>query len=145
MKLKKTTKSRKRRGTKYMGYAAKKHKGKGNRGGKGMAGTGKRADQRKTFVHRYLKNYFGKRGMTSRKKIKSKITSLSLRDILSDLKKSNSKKEIILSNKKIIGSFDIKEKISVTAYDISKKARECIEKAGGECNILKKEEIDKKE
>jgi len=47
MKLKKRNKRSRIRGTRTCGWAMKKHKGSGNRGGKGMSGTGKRADQRK--------------------------------------------------------------------------------------------------
>lgn len=142
MKLTKTKKSRKTRGTRYMGYAAKKHKGKGNQGGSGMAGTGKRADQKKTYVLKYLKNYFGKRSLASRKKLKSKITPMNLRDIMIILE-NKPKKEIKLENRKVIGNSNIKDKISVSAYDFSPKAKESIEKTGGECIILKKEPVKK--
>ncbi len=142
MKLNKSKKSKKIKGTRYCGHAAKKHKGKGNRGGKGMAGTGKRADQRKTFIHRYFKNYFGKRGMTSRKKIQTRISTINLRDINIQLEKKPVK-EIKFENKKVIGNVNMKDKVSITAYEFSKKAKESIEKAGGKCIILKKEDVKK--
>ena len=48
--------------------ARKKMKGSGHRGGKGMAGTGKRADQKKTLILKlYGHDYFGKQGITSKK------------------------------------------------------------------------------
>ena len=62
MKLKKRKKSRKFRGERLHGKAAKKHKGKGNIGGKGMSGTGKRADQKKTLIRNLAYDYFGSKG-----------------------------------------------------------------------------------
>ena len=44
----------------------KKRRGAGNRGGRGMAGSGKRADQKKpTILKLYGSSYFGKRGEKS--------------------------------------------------------------------------------
>jgi large subunit ribosomal protein L15 len=142
MRLTKSKRTRKMRGTRYMGHAAKKHKGKGNTGGKGMAGTGKRADQKKTYVLKYLKDYFGRKSLVSRKKLKTKISSISLRDVVNILEKSSENK-INLENNKIIGSSDIKKPITITAYDFSQKAKESIEKAGGKCIALKKEPVKK--
>ena len=48
--------------------ARKKAKGSGHRGGIGMAGSGKRADHKKTLITKlYGNKYFGKQGLTSRK------------------------------------------------------------------------------
>ena len=70
MKLKKRKKSSRMhgRGTGSHGWGfRKKHKKSGHRGGKGMAGTGKRADQKKSLVIKlYGNEYFGKQGITSR-------------------------------------------------------------------------------
>ena len=57
MKLKKTKKAKGLRGSKTHGWGAKKkHMGSGHRGGFGMAGTGKRADQKKTLMIKKYKN-----------------------------------------------------------------------------------------
>ncbi len=82
MKVKKRKKVSRMRG-RGMGThgrgARKKGKGKGHKGGKGMAGSGKRADHKKTLITKlYGKRYFGKQGITSKrtkKKKENKINS----------------------------------------------------------------------
>ena len=57
MKTKKRKKSSRMHGRKAGTHgwgARKKHKKSGHRGGKGMAGTGKRADQKKTLILTWL-------------------------------------------------------------------------------------------
>ena len=68
MKTHKRKKSTRDKGSKTVRYGArKKHKKSGHRGGIGMAGSGKRADQKKTLVIKlYGNDYFGKQGVTSR-------------------------------------------------------------------------------
>jgi len=132
MKLKKRTKRSRIRGTRLCGYAAKKHKGKGNRGGVGMAGTGKRADQKKTYILKYEKNYFGKKPKT--KRTKEKVINVG------DIK---GKGEIILKGYKVLSGGEVKEKITIKADSFSKKAKEKIEKAGGKA-ILLSEKKEKK-
>ena len=85
MPLKRTKKRRRvtrmrGRGAGTHGWGArKKHKKSGHRGGKGMAGTGKRADQKKTLVTMlYGHNYFGKQGVTSRKTERDKRLRINL-------------------------------------------------------------------
>jgi len=129
MKLKKRKKSRRMRGTRLHGKAAKKHKGKGNRGGKGMSGTGKRADQKKTYILKYMKNYFGKK---VRKKKGKKIKRINIGDIEKNLKSFvNEKRDIELKNYKVLGKGELKQAITIKAKSFSKKAKEKIEKAGG--------------
>lgn len=74
MALKKTHKRKKSgrmlgRGAGSCGWGArKKHKKAGHKGGVGMSGTGKRADQKKTLVIKlYGNDYFGKQGITSKR------------------------------------------------------------------------------
>jgi large subunit ribosomal protein L15 len=56
------------RGSKTHGYGSmKKHRGAGSRGGRGMAGTGKRADVKKPSISQ-IKNYFGKYGFTTKRR-----------------------------------------------------------------------------
>ena len=129
------------RGSRYHGWAAKKHKGKGNVGGKGMAGSGKRADQKKTFINKYFKKYFGKAGL---KKKQIKIKVINLDDIMNKYK---DKKEIKLPRYKVLGRGEINKKIIINAKFFSKSAKDKIEKAGGKAVALgveKKKEIRKK-
>ena len=67
MKTHKRKKSKGQRGTTRYHGARKKWKSSGSKGGKGMAGTGKRADHKKSLIIKlYGTSYFGKQGVTSR-------------------------------------------------------------------------------
>jgi large subunit ribosomal protein L15 len=134
MKLNKRRKFSRARGSRTCGWAMKKHKGSGNRGGKGMAGTGKRADQRKSYVIKNLYPYFGQQGYTSRKTERRKNDVINVSD-LENMKET----EINLKNYKILGEGEIKRKVIVKAKAVSKSAREKIEKAGGKVLLLEKE------
>lgn len=144
MKLKKRRKSGRMRGRRLHGEAAKKHKGSGNRGGKGMAGTGKRADQRKTYVLKYMYPYFGKQGFTSRSTKRNKTKHINVGDIQIKYKPG----EILLENYKVLGDGEIKDKFTVKAKSFSETAVKKIEKAGGKVILLGKEskpgELNKK-
>ena len=65
MTINKRSKNERQRGHKTHGWGSKKkHRGRGNRGGQGMAGTGKRADQKKPSF--WKERYFGKLGFISK-------------------------------------------------------------------------------
>jgi len=115
------------RGRRTHGFSAKLHKGSGNRGGKGMAGTGKRADQKKTKVLNELYPYFGKQGFTSRKTEKKRNKTINLQDLNDRFKEG----EIDLKEYKILGMGEVKKKFIIKARAASKSAQEKIEKAGG--------------
>ena len=68
------------RGQRGHGWGAKKkHRGAGNRGGRGMAGSGKRADQKKpTILKLYGNEYFGKHGFNRPQKVIEKIKAINL-------------------------------------------------------------------
>ncbi len=167
-KTHKTKKSKKMRG-KGMGThgwgARKKHKKSGHRGGKGMSGSGKRADQKKTLINKlYGNDYFGKQGITSRgtkRDIRKRINLRTIElNIGSYLKKGNAKKttkgtEINLKAYKILSKtkkYILKEKLIIIAKEASKSAIEIVKKAGGEIilpikkekKVVKKKEIKKK-
>jgi len=118
----------------------KKHKHSGHRGGKGMAGTGKRADQKKTLVTKlYGNKYFGKQGITSRGTKRDTRKRINLKTIQLNLEKYGKKTskgfEIDLSSYKILGDGEVKEKLIIKALDASKSAIEKIKKAGGEIKL----------
>src|SRR3989344_4882356 len=74
-------KNKRMRGAKTThGYGAKKkHRGAGNKGGKGMAGSGKRADQKKPTINNlYGNDYFGRFGFKRPQKMLKKIKSINL-------------------------------------------------------------------
>jgi len=143
MKLKKRKKSSRMhgRGSGSHGWGfRKKHKKSGHRGGKGMAGSGKRADQKKTLVIKlYGNKYFGKQGITSRKTERDKRKRINIDDIDLNVekywKKSGDKWEINLPEYKILGGnkdYQIKNKLIIKAKEASKTARDKIKKSGGE-------------
>jgi large subunit ribosomal protein L15 len=141
MKLKKRSGRSRIRGTRTCGWAMKKHKGSGNRGGKGMAGTGKRADQRKTQLLGDLYPYFGRRGFTSKPTERKKNDVMNLREIADKFKE----KEIKLEGYKILGE-GTGFKATIHAESASKSAVEKMEKAGGKIIIKvmnKKPEVKK--
>jgi len=148
MKLKKRSKRSRLRGQKTCGYGfRKKHRGKGSKGGKGMAGTGKRADQKKTFIIKYYPEYFGKKGFKSKKKRLEVINLIEIEKKLPVFLKQKIAKKISggtavdLPNYKILGMGKPKQKLFIKASAFSKKAKEKIEQAGGKIEIVKKEKI----
>ncbi len=113
----------------------KKARGSGHRGGVGMAGTGKRADQKKTLVlNQFGNDYFGK-SRTLRKKPSVKLKSINLQDIAD---KYSGKKEINLKGYKILGLGELKEKIIITASAASASAVDKVKKSGGDIIIEKR-------
>ena len=108
--------------------ARKKSKGSGHRGGKGMAGTGKRADHKKSLILKlYGHGYFGKQGMTSKGTERDKRDRINVSEIQEKYKSG----EVNLSSYKILGDGEIKNKFTITAQSASKSAIKKVEKAGG--------------
>lgn len=145
MKLKKRKKSSRFRGTHTHGRGFKKKaRGSGHRGGFGMAGTGKRADQRKTLVlNLYGKDYFRK-DRVLRKKRKKPFIAINIKQIVENLdsfiknKKAKEEKGVIILNLKgckLLGEGEIKQKLKIKVSAASKSALEKIKKAGGEIVI----------
>jgi large subunit ribosomal protein L15 len=124
----------------------KKHRGAGNRGGRGMAGTGKRGDQIKTLIWKD-KKYFGKHGF-KKKGIKKEIRTINIDYIEENLNKFPKQGDIInlkkLGYTKLLGKGNIKTKLNIKVDNASKKAVEKIKKLGGEV-ILPKKEVKKAE
>ena len=142
--VKKRSKRSRLRGRKTCGWGSrKKHRGSGSRGGKGMAGTGKRSGHHKTFILKYFKDYFGKTGFVPIRENGLKIINLDLieRNLNSMIKEGTAKKtsrgiEINLPKYKILGSGELKSKLIIKANSFSESAKEKIEKAGGAAEII---------
>lgn len=128
MKLKKRKKTSRIRGARTCGWGFRqKHKGHGNKGGVGMSGSGKRADQKKQKVLIMAKGkYFGKAGLTSRGSAKKKTKQINLEDI----KANYSGDKIDLKDYKILGNGE-GFKAEIIAKSASKSAIEKMEKEGG--------------
>ena len=142
IKIKKKKKSRRYRGSQTHGRGAKERtRGYGSRGGKGMAGTGKRADQKKTLILvKYGKKYFGKDKALRRGKRKE-VESIALENIVNNInslikrgiaKENKGFYEIDLKKYKIIGNGKIDMKLRINALAASKGAQKAVKKAGGE-------------
>ncbi len=147
MKIKKRKKSKRQRGqTTYGRGARKKGMGSGHRGGKGMAGTGKRADHKKTLINKlYGNTYFGKQGITSKSTKKRVNKVINLENIEKNINKLlNKNKEVELKDYKILGNGELKTKITIIAKQFSKSAKEKIEKIGGKAVVFQnKSKINK--
>ncbi len=123
------------------GGARKKRKKSGHKGGVGMAGSGKRGDQKKTLVlKKYGHGYFGKKGITSIGTKRDKDDKINLKDI----QEKYTPGKVDLSNYKILGTGEIKGKFIINAKSASKSAIEKVKKAGGEIVLKNKEEKVKK-
>jgi large subunit ribosomal protein L15 len=137
-KRKKDSRGHGRRAGTHGGGARKKRKKSGHRGGKGMSGSGKRADHKKTLItKKYGHGYFGKKGIISKstKRVKRKRINIGMIDI--NIKSFGAKKtgkglEINLDSYKILGAGEVKNKLIIKAKDASKSAIEKVKKAGGE-------------
>lgn len=132
MKIVKRSKNSRQRGTHTHGWGSKKkHRGAGNRGGRGMAGTGKRGDQKKTYILKKFGNeYFGKKGFRIPQKMKVHIKTINVHDLNRMEKGTVNLKE--MGYDKLLGKGKINRKVVVTVQFSSKRAMEKIQKAGGE-------------
>ncbi len=127
MTVNKRKKNSRRHGKTTHGYGSrKKHRGAGNRGGRGMAGTGKRADQKKiSIIKEYNGEYFGKHGFVCQ-------TTKAVKTVnIEDLPASGEVNLRVLGIGKLLGKGMPKGKLTVIVDAVSKKAQEKIEKAGG--------------
>lgn len=129
------------------GGAKKKRRGAGSRGGRGMAGSGKRADQKKpTILKLYGNSYFGKKGFKSKnKKVIKPITIQTIETKLYNWLKNGilkkEKEEIKINLKelgynKLLSKGKIKNKYNIEVEYASKNVIEKIQKSGGKINVI---------
>lgn len=124
------------------GGAKKKRRGAGHRGGRGLAGSGKRAHHNKQRIFKLFgKDYFGKKGFHSKKKKSKAVNIIFLEEnfekLLQDkiITKKNEFYEIDLKEigyGKLLSSGNPKRKYKIHVKTFSEKAKEKIETAGGE-------------
>lgn len=140
------------------GKKAETRSGKGLTGGRGMAGSGKRADHKKSLVIKLTggNNYFGKSKTLRRGKPPAPLKVINLFEISqkmdSLLRKGIAKKEkdkivLNLEGYKILGKGELTSKIQINASQCSASVKEKI-KSSGSTIILKEdysEMSDKKE
>ena len=149
MTISKRKKVVKYRGSKTHGCGSmKKRRGAGNRGGRGNAGTGKRADVKKPSYWKD-KRYYGAHGFHSVKR--KDINSINVSVLEQKIERLDSKavskvgdKFIVDLNKlgynKLLGKGNLKIKLDITVDYASKKAIELVENAGGKVTLLQSKE-----
>ena len=118
----------------------KKRRGAGNRGGKGMAGTGKRADSKKPSIWKE-KRYFGKYGFVSKSKKNVNAVNIGYIDANLDklssdtIKHENDLYSVDLGKlgyNKLLSNGRVSNKYKIIVQNASKKAIEKIKNSGGE-------------
>jgi len=132
-------KTRKFRGSRTCGGGShKKRRGKGSKGGTGLAGGHK---HKWSYVVKYDKTRFGRRGFKFPPEIKKRHDVINLRDIEEKLdkfisegiaKEKEGKIVLELKNYKVLGTGKISKPIIIKAASFSSTAIEKIRKAGGE-------------
>ncbi len=143
MVVNRTKKGRKLRGSRTHAWGSpKKHRGAGNRGGRGMAGSGKKGQQKMTSLH-LINRTIGKSGFKRPTKVITKDTKINLSSLQMNLdkyvklniaKKNGDAYDVDLSKAgiiKVLGTGSITAKMNVSASKFSKLAAEKIETAGG--------------
>ena len=143
MVAEKRKKNVRQRGNTNHGWGAKKkHRGSGHRGGKGMAGTGKRADSKKPSIWKE-ERYFGKFGFTS-KVVKNEINTINIEFLDQNLENLMSKKLVNKENdfysvdleklgyNKLLGNGKVLNKYKIKVPYASKSAVEKVNSNGGE-------------
>jgi large subunit ribosomal protein L15 len=148
MTINKRKKNTRMRGSMTHGWGSKKkHRGAGNRGGRGMAGSGKRADSKKPSL--WNKKYFGKRGFSS-KNLKV-INPVSIRFLDENIHKLDSQNLVNAADgffaidlkklgfNKLLSNGKVTNKYRITVQFASKKAIEKIKNGGGEVLLAEKQ------
>jgi len=116
--------------------AKKKARGSGHRGGFGMAGTGKRADHKKSLILTFKEKYFGGSSLNAKPRNYEVIN-------VSDLDKY-SEKEIELKGYKLLGDGEVKKAFTIKVDFATKSAIKKVEGAGGKVILPeKKKEVEK--
>ena len=136
MPYKKKKKNVRMRGSKTHGWGSmKKHRGAGNRGGRGMAGAGIRAKHKRSAIIKEYGglSYFGKKGFNRPQKVIKIIKTINI----SDLKrfKETTLDLTKLKFNKLLGKGSTKIKYTIVVESCSKSAKEKIESAEGSVKV----------
>jgi len=133
-------KNSRQKGSKTHGWGSmKKHRGAGNRGGRGKAGTGKRADTKKpTIINLFGNSYFGKTGFTSRSM--KRVVPINVSQLQVMFEQGQVKNDVDLKKigfNKLLGAGQITAKLTIKVDVASPRAIEKVKKAGGSVEVLK--------
>lgn len=125
--MNKRSKASRARGNKTHGWGhKKKHRGYGNKGGRGNAGSGKRGDAKKPSYWGDV-NFMGRYGFKTHNKVPKTIT---LRD-LDKLFKEGNLNLTELGYDKVLGTGKVNKKFNITVSSFTNKAAEKVKAAGG--------------
>jgi large subunit ribosomal protein L15 len=144
MVTRQTKKKVKQRGSKTHGWGAmKKHRGKGNKGGAGMAGTGKRGDAKKPCI--WSQDYFGKKGFKKKNALQQKTINVGELDqkidklvILKKIEQKGDQFRIDLSKigiNKLLSKGKATKKMNINVLAATEKATKKISEAGGQVKL----------
>ena len=148
MVVRKRKKSRKLRGrTRTMGWGRiGQHRKSGSRGGFGAAGMHK---HKWTWVVKYAPNWFGKHGFTQPPRIQYGVYAINVgeldelaRKLLIEGKAVKENDKIVINTvelgyNKVLGRGKVTLPLKIITLEVSEKAREKIEAAGGEVVLIK--------
>ncbi|HIP89169.1 MAG TPA: 50S ribosomal protein L15 [Thermococcus paralvinellae] len=146
--IRRRKKVRKLRGSHTHGWGCKKkHRGGGHKGGRGMAGTGKRNKTKWTWTIKYMPDHLGKRGFSRPKAVQREVVAVNLKFIdehLDELMQMGIAYEengkIIVDTTqfadKVLGTGKLTKPLVIKAYAFSPKAQEKIKAAGGEAILI---------
>jgi large subunit ribosomal protein L15 len=134
-------KIRSKRGSRTCGYGgAQKHRGAGHRGGRGMAGSSK---QKWSYVSKYKKNYFGKKGFKRHRKLRTELNTVNVGFVNENLDTWVSEGKASVEGKiykldlsslgydKLLGGGVLSQKVEINIGSFSQKAKEKVEASGG--------------
>jgi len=126
---------------------------RGSSGGQGMAGTGKRADQKKSkVINEYGNDYFGKSKTLRRGKAPTRLEVINLGDIEKKLSRLTTKKLVTeskgtytldLTGYKILGKGELNIQAKITASGASVSAIESAKKSKSEIILKESSSEDK--
>ena len=137
MRTKRRAKTTRFRGTHTHGRGFKKKaRGSGHQGGVGMAGTGKRGDQKKSLIINLFGNeYFGKDKTLRRGHDVFKPEVINVGIIAANPEKYTKNGKIELLGYKILGDGDVSAKLVISAHSATQSAIDKVKKAGGELTV----------
>lgn len=129
------------------GGNAKKRRGAGNRGGRGLAGGGKNKKTKYDWVRQNFPHHLGKRGFKRPPAVLYRDEIISVQELdqnmdyylqqgLAQKKKDTISIDVeVLGVTKVLGGGRVTRKLDVSAPKFSKSAVQKIEEQGGVCNV----------
>jgi len=141
MVVRRRRKSKKRLGSRTYGRGcAKRGRGSGEKGGKGLSGGHK---QKWSYFLKYMPEYFGKHGFVRPPEVRTKVNAIDVGEIderLDELiqqgiAKQEEKKFVVdvrkLGFDKVLGGGHVTHPLEITAGNFSEHAKRKLEEAGG--------------